>query len=142
MSDILYKVGYAANAAGAKEKWVEPFVANAKLQTASLGQAQPVVDGVLDSILENRETLVRISAASFVSIVSHLALNQEDQARLVYLATAASFSERMAVLDRDDAAAAKAKADNDQMWAMIRKLALELLEAAAKAAIPLLLAAL
>ena len=122
--------------------WVDPLVTSAKAQTSSLGILQPAVDDALDALIDNKEMLGQISAQAFVAIVGHLALKQEDQARLIFLATTASFSERMAVLDADDAASAKAKVDHDKMWANIKSLGLDLLEAAGKAAIPLLLGAL
>lgn len=122
--------------------WVQPLVDSAKSQTSNLGDAQPVVDSVLDTLVDHQDDLINISAQAFVAIVSHIALKQDAQAKLIYLATAASFDERMAVLDSDDANAAKAKADNDKMWETIRTLAFDLLEAAGKAAIPLLLVAL
>jgi hypothetical protein len=142
-SPILNNLGPGQNTASTPDgNWVKPFVAAAKVQTVDLGYSQPVVDSVLDTLIVNQATLVTITADAFVAIVSHLALNQEDQAKLVYLATSATFAERMATLDADDAAAAKAKADNDAMWSLIRQIALDLLEAAAKAAIPILIAAL
>ena len=139
-SSILSSLTPGSTPAGGN--WVAPLVAVAKTQTTGLGDAQPVVNAVLDTMVGEQDNLVSISAEAFVAIVSHLALNQEDQAKLIFLATAASFEERMAVLDADDAVAAKAKADNDKMWAAIRSVALDLLEAAGKAAIPLLLTAL
>lgn len=122
--------------------WVQPLVDSAKSQTSGLGDAQPVVNSVLDTLVDHQDELVTISAQAFVAIVAHVALNQDDQAKLIYLATGASFDERMAVLDSDDANAAKAKADSDKMWETIRTVALDILEAAGKAAIPILLAAL
>lgn len=124
-----------------KGKWVESAVSAAKKQTDSLGEAKPAVDAALDTMLANKDVLGHVSSTAFVAIVGHLALGQEDQARLLYLAKDASFDEMMAALDQSDAAARKAKADKDAAWAATKKVALEVLVAAGKAALPLLLAA-
>jgi hypothetical protein len=142
MAAIINNIATKGVNTAAATSWVKPLVDSAKAQTAGLGDAQPVVNAVLDTLVDNQDDLIQITAQGFVAIVSHLALKQPDQARLIFLATAATFEERMAVLDSDDAAAAKAKADSDARWAKIETIALDLLEAAGKAAIPLLLAAL
>lgn len=145
-SNIINKIvdkGASAAAAGLQNGgWVNTLVDSAKNQTSCLGAYQPAVNDALSAISDNKSLVGRISAQAFVAIVSHLALNQDDQAKLVFLATSATFSQRMAVLDADDAAAAKAKEDSDKVWASIKTLALDLLEAAGKAAIPILLLAL
>jgi hypothetical protein len=118
------------------------LITNAKTQTSSLTGSSASINTALDSLIDSTAGLASVSAKSFIAIVSHIALNQSDQARLVFLAEDASFEEEMGTLDSDDAAANQAKANSDALWAAIEAVAIGLLKIAGSAAVPLLLAAL
>jgi len=121
--------------------WVVSAVDAGKKQTGSLGDLKPVADAALDEMLANKDKLGQVSANAFVAIISRLSLGQTDQARLIYLATDATFEERMAALDTASEATRKGKADSDAAWADFKNVAMSIMKKAGPILIQVLMAA-
>jgi hypothetical protein len=132
----------AAQADKRVDKWVDQGVESLrskvlpKLPTEAAGVANAVM-GVLDG---GKDTLHEISHGSFAAITSYIAVGSEDEAYLLFLRERATHEERQNALLGAMRASVDAKAARDEMWAKVKKLALDVLAAAGKAAIPLLLA--
>lgn len=127
--------------AGEVEKWTEWLVAAAssrilpKLPTELQGAAA----SALKLIEANADVLGGTTAAGFAAIVSHVALGDEDAARLVWLGSVADFDARMAALDDASAATRAAVVASADRWATVKSVALEFLKAFGTAGLPLLL---
>lgn len=100
---------------------------------------QGAVAAAVQALKDNEALLAGTTAHGFTALVSHLALGQEDQARMVWLSSSADFDAEMKALD-DAFAATRADAEaKAKQWATVKGIALSILEAGGKAAVPLLL---
>lgn len=90
---------------------------------------------------EHREALGTTSGHTFALVVAHLALGKDSSAELLWLRDSATFEERMAALDAAHDAVIHDRSEKAAAWAEVREVALKVLAAAGKAAVPLLLAA-
>ena len=132
----------AAPAVGVQTlKWTQLLLdkVNAQLMPNLPPEVQGLVAAAMATVKANEQLISDTTVQGFTALVSHLALGQEDQARQVWLSGGASFDDLMNTLDKDDAATQagiKARADT---WASVKNVALSFLEAAGKAALPILL---
>lgn len=95
-----------------------------------------------DLIAKLREDAPLIGGATvygFAAMTSHLALGEEDQARLVWLSTAATIDDEMSELDSAFVATRTDAAAKAQAWNNVRQVALDFLEIAETKALPILL---
>jgi hypothetical protein len=122
--------------------WVVSAVDAGKKQTGGLDTLTATFANVaLDEMLANKDKLGQVSANTFVAIISRLSLGQTDQARLIYLATDATFEERMAALDTASEATRKGKADSDAAWADFKNVVMSIMKKVGPILIQVLMAA-
>lgn len=122
-------------------RWVERAVRQGKNQSAALGDFKPVADAALDELLVHKDAVAEVSGATFVGIVSYLALGKDNEAKMLYLRTDASFGELMGALDQASETTRAEKKAREESWQKVKAVGQKILKKAGQAAIPLLLAA-
>lgn len=96
----------------------------------------------LDAVDERKGALATLGKARALAVLVQLGAGREDEARLLYLATAATFGELLAASEASTQATLAATRAREEAWDEIKKLAKEVGAIALKALIPILLAAL
>jgi hypothetical protein len=132
----------AARAEKQADKWVDQGVESlrSKIVPKLPAETAGIAYAVADVLNTDKATLHEITHGGFTAIASYLALGNEDDAYLIFLAERATFEERQNALLGAMRASVGAKVSRDEMWAKVKKLAIEVLQVAGKMAIPLLLA--
>lgn len=130
------------SAGGQADKWVDKGVEVVALKAATSlpTEVRPVADAVIDILNSDKDTLHEITHRGFTEITMSLAVGAEDDAYLTFLREHATHEERQDALLGAMRASVGAKVSRDETWAKTKKIALDVLLAAGKAAIPLLLA--
>lgn len=132
-----------APAVGARvEAWTKMLVDAAERDLISKlpASTQGLAYAALEVVRQNESVIADTTAKGFVAIVTHLALGKDDQAREVWLQTAAPFDDLMKALDEDSGATRSERQARELRWGSIKSVAEDFLIAGGKAAIPLLLA--
>ena len=144
MAGIFDKVAtrLAASADGQIDKWADKGVEALSTRIAPTlpPEAAGVANAVAGVLSSDPDTLHQVSHAGFTALTSALAVGAEDEAYLIFLRETATDDQRQDALLGAMRNSLDAKAERDANWAKTKKLALDVLAAAGKAAIPLLLA--
>lgn len=94
----------------------------------------------LDTVYQRRETIAKTTASALVAGVAHIALGQQDQARIEWIGSLSDVDELFAELDMASAEAQKAAKDRSDAFDAFEMFAKEFLKAGLQVAVPLLLA--
>lgn len=127
-------------------RWTE-YVADglaAKLLPKLPAALQGAFAAAIEELKTNETLLGETTAHGFTALVAHLAMGDEDAARLVWLSTAADFDAEMDAVDAAYLANRKDSTSKAGTWGTIKRIALAVLEAGgevgARAIVPALLA--
>lgn len=96
----------------------------------------------LDAVEARKSALASLGKARALAVLVQLGAGREDEARLLYLATAATFEERLAASEASTVATLAATRAREEAWDEVKQLAKEVGAIALKTLIPILLAAL
>lgn len=124
------------------QRWVGELIdaTRAKLLPLLPTEVQGAVIAGLEKLKAAEPLLSDTTSHGFLAIVHHLALGNEDGARLAWLGEGASFRDRMNALDKSSEVTRALAQSRAARWSTVRTVALDFLEAAGKAAVPVLLA--
>lgn len=123
------------------QKWVAAAVGSIeKLIPALPSQVQGLFAAAAKSLGDNSTVIGQVSGQEFGSIVHHLAMGNEDAARLAWLGGGATFEDRMKA--RDDASDATRASDARSLerWTAVKDVGQTVVKAIITAGIPMVLA--
>lgn len=124
-----------------KVTWAEKAIVAGEARAASMtGPEGASVRSMIEVVKDNTEVLASVPGRVFAAMAAHLALGDQAAAHRTWLA-GVSLDQQLAQLDADDAAVGARLAQNAAMKAEVERVALTILAAGGKAALPFLLAA-
>lgn len=126
---------------GQVTKWAAWLVeaASSRVLPKLPSELQGAAAAGLKLLSDNAEILGGTTAAGFAALVSHIAMGDEDTARLIWLGQGADFDARMAALDAASAATRANVVAKQEQWATVKDIALAFLKTVGTAGLPILL---
>lgn len=135
------KASAAATKALADPEWVSRGISAVRREADAVEPLAPVATAGLDYLASNRDAVAKVAAGTFMDVVHHLALGRDAAAERVFLAwletTAAAEERTSARLDAARGVVVEEDASHAS-WAATKALAIGFIEAAGKAALPIL----